>query len=37
MKAETLPGKSEEVVNQFRDLFDVQKAYFDSDTTKAYE
>jgi aldehyde dehydrogenase (NAD+) len=37
MKAETLPGKSEEIVNQFRDLFDMQKAYFDSDATKTYE
>jgi aldehyde dehydrogenase (NAD+) len=37
MKAETLPARSEEVVNQFRDLFDMQKAYFDSDATKTYE
>jgi aldehyde dehydrogenase (NAD+) len=37
MQAETLPGKSEEVVNQFRDLFDLQKAFFNSDATKTYE
>jgi aldehyde dehydrogenase (NAD+) len=37
MKAETLPAKSKDVVNQFRDLFDLQKAYFDSDATKTYD
>src|SRR5271154_6291199 len=37
MTAGTLAQAPDEVVKQFRALFDLQKAYFNTDATKAYE
>ncbi len=37
MTSATLTRKPEKVANQFQEIFDRQKAYFDSDATKTYE
>src|SRR5258706_15725454 len=37
MTSATLTLKPEKFANQFQEIFDRQKAYFDSDATKTYE